>query len=168
VGNVDLVLNNKVGTQIFLSAPLSHYDVILGEPRLRDNNVIMDYGHDVLWQWNNGVTGLTPVTFGSHQRNDPFASAPEVQAINLQYKIQEMSTMMPQAIATGIWHATMTLVDCQSEIAYIDNTRAWEQAVLTAPLERRLLGMEDYQSPHTGARSHRQEARHFQNGEFNT
>jgi len=38
--------------------------------------------------------------------------------------------------------------------------------VFTAPLERRLLGMEDYQSPHTGARSRRQAARHFQNGEF--
>ena len=164
VGNVDLVLNNKVVTQIFLSTPLSHYDVILGEPWLQDNTVIMDYAHNVLWQWNNGV--LTPVTFGSHQRNDPFAPAPEVQARDLQYKIQERATMMSQAIATGMWHATMTPVDRQSEIAHIENTQAWEHSVFTSPLERWLLGMEDYQSPHTGARSCRQEARHFLNGEF--
>jgi len=32
--------------------------------------------------------------------------------------------MMSQAIATEMRHATMTPVDRQSEIAYIDNTRA--------------------------------------------
>jgi len=32
VGNVDMVFNNKVVSRKFLSAPLSHYDVILGEP----------------------------------------------------------------------------------------------------------------------------------------
>ena len=33
-------------------------------------------------------------------------------------------------------------------------------------LERRLVGMDDYLPPHTGARSRRQEARHFRTGEF--
>jgi len=60
----------------------------------------------------------------------------------------------------------MTPVDHQSEIAYIDNTQGWEQAVFTTPLKRLLLGMEDYQSPHTGARSRLQEVCHFQKGEF--
>jgi len=32
VGNVDMVLNNKIISQKFLSAPFSHYDVILREP----------------------------------------------------------------------------------------------------------------------------------------
>jgi len=50
VGNVDMVFNNKVVSQKFLSAPLSHYDVILGEPWLRVNKIIMDYAHNVLWQ----------------------------------------------------------------------------------------------------------------------
>jgi len=49
VGNVDMVFNNKVVSQKFLSAPLSHYDVILREPWLRDNKIIMDYAHNVLW-----------------------------------------------------------------------------------------------------------------------
>jgi len=40
-----MVFNNKVVSQNFLSAPLSHYDVILGEPWLRDNKIIMDYAH---------------------------------------------------------------------------------------------------------------------------
>jgi len=92
--------------------------------------------------------------------------APEVQAIDFQYKMKERATMMSQAIATGMRHATMTPVDHQSEIAYIDNTQGWEQAVFTTPLKRLLLGMEDYQSPHTGARSRLQEVCHFQKGEF--
>jgi len=49
VRNVDMIFNNKVVTQKFLSAPLSHYDVILGEPWLRDDKIIMDYAHNVLW-----------------------------------------------------------------------------------------------------------------------
>ena len=81
----------------------------------------MEYTHNVLWQWNNGV--LILVTFGFQQRNDPFAPAPEVQAIDLQYKIQERATIMSHAIATGMRHATMTSVDRQSEMAYIDNAR---------------------------------------------
>jgi len=51
-------------------------------------------------------------------------------------------------------------------MAYINNAKACEKSVLSAPLERRLLGMDDYLPPHTGARSRRQEARHFQTGEF--
>jgi len=64
------------------------------------------------------------VTFGSHQRSDPFAPAPEVQAIDLQYKMQERpgTTMMLQAIVTVMWYVTMTPVDCQSEIAYIEHS----------------------------------------------
>ena len=49
-GNVDMVLNSKIVSQNFLSAPLSHYDVILGEPWLRDNKIIMRYAHNVIWQ----------------------------------------------------------------------------------------------------------------------
>jgi len=45
VGNVDMVFNNKVVSQKFLSASLSHYDVILGEPWLRDNKIIMADSH---------------------------------------------------------------------------------------------------------------------------
>jgi len=51
-------------------------------------------------------------------------------------------------------------------MAYIVNAKACEKSVLSALLERRLLGMDDYLPPHTGARSRRQEARHFQTGEF--
>ena len=37
-------------TESFLSAPLSHYDIILGEVWLRHHQGIIDYAHDQLWQ----------------------------------------------------------------------------------------------------------------------
>jgi len=75
---------------------------------------------------------------------------------------------MTEAIATGMRHATVSAVDRQSEMAYIDHAKDCEKPMLSAPLERRLLGMDDYLPPHTGAaaRSRRQEARYFQTGEF--
>jgi len=164
VGNVDMVFKNKVVSQNFLSAPLSHYDVILGEPWLRDNKIIMDYAHNVLWQLNNSL--LLTVTFGSQHRVDLFTPDPEVQAIDLQYKRDERAAMMTEAITTGMRYATMSAVDRQSEMTYIDNAKACGKSLLSAPLERRLLGMDDYLPPHTGARSRRQDARHFQTGKF--
>jgi len=106
------------------------------------------------------------VTFGSQQRVDLFTPDPEAQAIDLWYKRDERSAMMSEAIATGMRHATMSAVDRQSEMAYIDHAKACEKSLLPTPLERQLLGMDDYLPPHTGARSRRQEARHFQTGEF--
>ena len=104
-----MVFNNNVVSQKFLSAPLSHYDVILGKAWLRDNKIIMDYAHNVLGQWHNG--SLLPVTFGSQQRVDLFTPDPEAQAIDLQYKRDERAAMMSKAIATGMRHATMSAVD---------------------------------------------------------
>ena len=135
---MDIIFNNKVVSQKFLSAPLSHYDVILGEPWLRDNKIIMDYAHNVLWQWNDG--SLLPVTFGSQQRVDLFTPDPEAQAIDLQYKKDERTAMMSESIATGTRHATMSAVDRQSEMVYIDHAKACEKSLLVTPLERRLLG----------------------------
>ena len=109
VGNVDMIFNNKVVSQKFLSAPLSHYDVILGEPWLRDNKIIMDYAHNVLWQWHN--RSLLPVTFGSQQCVDLFTPDPEAKVLDLQYKRDERAAMMSEAIATGMRHATMSTVD---------------------------------------------------------
>jgi len=97
---------------------------------------------------------------------DLFTPDPESQATGLQYKRDERVEMMSEAIATRMRHATMSAVDRQSEMAYIDHAKACEKSLLTTPLERRLLGMDDYLPPHTGARSRRQEARHFQTGEF--
>ena len=99
-----MISNDKVVSQKFLSAPLSHYDVILGQPWLRDNKIIMDYAHNVLWQWNNGL--LLPVTFGSQHHVDLFTPDPEAQAIDLQYKRDERAAMMTEAITTGMRHAT--------------------------------------------------------------
>ena len=72
---------------------------------------------------------------------------PEAQAIDLQYKRDERAAMLSEAIVTGMRHATMSAVDRQSEMAYIDHAKASEKSLLATPLERRLLGMEDYLPP---------------------
>jgi len=64
------------------------------------------------------------VTFGSQQHVDLFTPDPEAQAIDLQYKRDEGTAMMSEAIATGMRHATMSAVDRQSEMAYIDHAKA--------------------------------------------
>jgi len=50
VGSLELCINGLPITEKFLSAPLSHYDIILGELWLRHHRGIMDYAHDQLWQ----------------------------------------------------------------------------------------------------------------------
>jgi len=48
VGKLHLGLNGKSVTENFLSAPLSHYDIILGELWLKAKLGIMDYAHGQL------------------------------------------------------------------------------------------------------------------------
>ena len=50
VGSLELSINGLPITEQFLSAPLSHYDITLGESWLRHHRGIMDYAHDQLWQ----------------------------------------------------------------------------------------------------------------------
>ena len=47
---LELCINGLPITEKFLSAPLLHYDIILGESWLRHHEGIMDYAHDQLWQ----------------------------------------------------------------------------------------------------------------------
>jgi len=49
VGQLQLGLNGRVVNENFLSAPLSHYEIILGESWLKENSGIMDYAHGLLW-----------------------------------------------------------------------------------------------------------------------
>jgi len=51
VGQLEMGLNGRTVTENFLSAPLSHDDIILGESWLQENFGIMDYAHGQLWQW---------------------------------------------------------------------------------------------------------------------
>jgi len=49
-------------TENFLSAPLSHHDIILGESWLKANSGIIDYAHGRLWcQWT--PTGIQRMSF---------------------------------------------------------------------------------------------------------
>jgi len=58
VVNLKLCIKSLSITEQFLSVPLSHYDIILGESWLRHHRGIMDYVHDQLWQ----LIPLGPVT----------------------------------------------------------------------------------------------------------
>ena len=61
VGNLELAVNGQPVQQKNLSAPLSHYDVILGESWLQEHKGIMDYAHNELWQWSS--EGVQPLRF---------------------------------------------------------------------------------------------------------
>jgi len=61
VGYLQLSINGLPVTESFLSAPLSHYDIILGESWLRHHRSIMDYAHDQLWQLL--LSGPVPLNF---------------------------------------------------------------------------------------------------------
>jgi len=49
IGCLDLVVNGKPISHNFLSVPLSHQDIILGEPWLRQHRGLLDYAHNDLW-----------------------------------------------------------------------------------------------------------------------
>ena len=51
IGRLDLAVNSEPISHNFLSAPLSHYDIILGESWLRQHHGVLDYAHNDLWQW---------------------------------------------------------------------------------------------------------------------
>jgi len=69
VGQLHLGLNGKAVTENFLSAPLSHYDIILGESWLKANSGIMDYAHGQLWQWT--TTGIQRMSFDALPHTQP-------------------------------------------------------------------------------------------------
>jgi len=51
IGRLNLAVNSEPISHNFLSAPLSHYDAILGESWLRQHRGVLDYAHNDLWQW---------------------------------------------------------------------------------------------------------------------
>jgi len=61
VGQLHMGLKGRTVTDNFLSAPLSYYDIILGESWLKKNSGIMDYAHGQLWQWT--PTGIQKMSF---------------------------------------------------------------------------------------------------------
>ena len=51
IGCLDLAVNGEPISHNFLSAPLSHYDIIFGESCPRQHHGVLDYAHNDLWQW---------------------------------------------------------------------------------------------------------------------
>jgi len=48
IGRLDLTVNGQPISHNFLLAPLSHYDIILGESWLRQHRGVSDYAHNDL------------------------------------------------------------------------------------------------------------------------
>jgi len=69
VGQLHLGLNGKAVKENFLSAPLSHYDIILGDSWLKANSGIMDYAHGQLWQWT--TTEIQRMSFDALLHTQP-------------------------------------------------------------------------------------------------
>ena len=61
IGCLDLAVNGERISHNFLSAPLSHCDIILGESWLRQHHRVLHYVHNDLWQW--AEAGLQLLTF---------------------------------------------------------------------------------------------------------
>jgi hypothetical protein len=124
----------------------------------------MDYAHNVLWQWSNG--GLKSITFSAQVRTDPLAVAPDLQACALQYAHESRQDMLAAAVTTGLRHAAMSPLKLQAEITYDLEDQSRYKDILSAGLPQRLDCMEKYMPQHTSAHTRRQEAHHFQNGEY--
>ena len=121
VGHVEMLLNGQAVSENFLSALLSHYDVVLGEPWMRQNSIVMDYAHNVLWQWSHGV--LKAVTFDVPLRSDPQAIAPDLQAQAHFHAQATRAVMLASAVTTGLRPATMSPVARQLETMQEDMER---------------------------------------------
>ena len=101
VGQLHLGLNGRAVTENFLSAPLSHYDIILGESWLKQNSGIMDYAHGQLWQWT--PTGIQKMSFDALPVTQPDQTgetsdwpAQDTDTLNL------LHTIVCEAIREGV------------------------------------------------------------------
>jgi len=80
-------------SQKILVAPLSHYDVILGEPWLQENKILMDYAHNALWKCSDDGL-LSPVSCESAVRTDARTSSLSLAAIDTQHRHTECAHML--------------------------------------------------------------------------
>jgi len=105
---------------------------------MRQNSIVMDNDHNVLWRWSHGV--LKPVTFDVPLRSDPQAITPDLQAQAHFHAQATRATMLESAVTTGLRHTTMSPAARQSEIMQEDMERDQIRAIQTTPLDQRLLG----------------------------
>jgi len=98
VGSVDIIGNGLPVSQNFLSAPLSHYDVILSEPWLKENEILMDYAYNALRKCSDDGL-LSPISFGSAVQTDTGTPSPSLAAIDAQHKHTERAVKIDLIIA---------------------------------------------------------------------
>jgi len=101
--------------QRFLSAPLAHYGVILGESWLSANKGVLDYAHNTLWQWDSGQ--LAPMCFDRlPEVNTQESARLEARAIAENHKLFDQAQMLAAAVREGVERAQM------SPLARLDDT----------------------------------------------
>jgi len=105
VVQLHLGVNGRVVNENFLSAPLSHYDIILGESWFKENSGIMDYVHGQLWQWTPmGIQKMSfdalPVTQPDQPGETPDGPAQDTDTLD------PLNTIVCDAIRDGLKRAS--------------------------------------------------------------
>ena len=116
VGNFELCANGKPVRHRFLSAPLAHYGVILGESWLSAYKGVLDYAHDTLWQWDGGQ--LAPMCFDRLPVINVHESAwLEARATVENRKLVDQAQMLVATVREVVERAKM------SPLARLDNNQ---------------------------------------------
>ena len=111
VGSVDIIVNGLPVSQKFMSAPFSHYDVILDEP----------------WCSDDGL--LSPISFGSSVQTDTHTPSPSLAAIDAQHKHTERAHMLSAAVEEGVRRANTEPQLLATQLAVKDIFCAHQQAM---------------------------------------
>jgi hypothetical protein len=98
-------LNGRTVTGNFLSAPLSHYDIILGESWLQAHSGIMDYAHGQLWQWT--PTGIQKMSFNTVSDTQPAPPGGTLERPTQDTdRLDSLHTIVSDAIRQGLKRAS--------------------------------------------------------------
>jgi len=158
VGQLHLGLNGWEVNENFLSAPLSHYDIILGESWFKENSGIMDYAHGQLWQWT--PTGIQKMSFDALPVTQPDqpGETSDVPAQDTD-TLDPLYTIVDEAIRQCVKRASppmwfLLLTDQFHKL----------QMVITpvVPARTPVSAIHSTANRHMGSRGRRLEARHFQ------
>ena len=158
MGQLHLGLNGKAVTEKFLSAPLSHYGIILGESWLKANSGIMDYAHGQLWPWT--TTGIQRMSFDAlpHTQPDQTRETSDIQTQDPD-TLDPLHTIVCGAIRKGGKQASPPMWFLLPTDQFHRLRPVITLAVLTSTT---VSAIDSRANRPIGSRGRRLEARHFQ------
>jgi len=157
VGQLHLGLNGKTVTENFLSAPLSHYDIILGESWLKANSGIMDYAHGQLWEWT--TTGFR-MSFDALPHAQPYQTREklDIQTQNPD-TLDPLHTIVCGSIREGVKQASPPMWF----LLPTDHFHRLQPVITPATFpSATVFAIDSTANRPMGSRGRRLEARHFQ------